>query len=426
VRKVFLLLLAGLSLTGLVGAWYVSHSGSDPDKAGKKQGVYVPDYAAANGIVEGVTPVVEIRSELVGTIASIRYRENEKVSQGSLLIELNNWPQKEQVAVAAAEVRVAEAELERIVNGERQEKRKVAADNEESAKIAVGLAEVKLKRTEEAHAKGVLGAEQLDEALFSLRRAKAEYEKARSERILVEAPAREDEVISAKARIRSANARLSLALAELARTRLLAPSNGTILQRFAEPGDMAGPASARPILVLADLSRLRVRAFVEELDVDRVRPGQRAVVTADGLPGQEFTGLVAQVLPRMGKRGIETDAPGEYKDIYHREVLIDLDEGQALPVSLRVRVRVDTRTPQTAHSVLPPAKPGTADPAKTPAKEESVRVWQDEWLPRLGWVMAPRWWVGDRLVPPAHWPSPGTTREITPVEAAPPQREKTP
>jgi hypothetical protein len=198
---------------------------------------------------------------------------------------------------------------------------------------------------------------------------------------------------------------------------------------------MAGPASANPILVLADLSRLRVRAFVEELDVARVGIGQSAVVTADGMPGQEFTGVVTQVLPRMGKRGVETDAPGEYKDIYHREVLIDLDEGQILPVSLRVRVRINSRmsdrTPRTppaavAPSTTTPPQPSGPTPAKSVTTEESVRAGTEQWIPLVGWVTVARWWVADRLLPPAPGAFGGPARPATPNGVAPPPREKRP
>ena len=106
---------------------------------------------------------------------------------------------------------------------------------------------------------------------------------------------------------------------------------------------MASPTSAQPVLIIADLSKRRVRAFVEELDVARVEAGQAATVTADGLPGRTFTGKVAVVLPRMGKRAPQSDAPNEMKDLYYREVLIDLDAGEELPTNLRVQVRIQAR-----------------------------------------------------------------------------------
>lgn len=401
-RKISLLLLMAASAAG-AGAWFVGRTGLEQENPRPKNtSVYVPNEIAANGIVEGQTPVIELRSELVGTIAAIHRRENEQVTKGCLLVELNNDTQKEQVAVAEAEVAVARAALVRLRNGEQPEKRKALADAELALKAMYEHAQAKLKRIQTVSDKGVGSADQLEDALYTLERVRAEYERAKSERALVEAPAREDEVLMAEARIRAAEARLALAKAELARTRLLAPSDGTVLQRFAEPGDMAGPASLHPILVLANLSRLRVRAFVEELDANRVQVGQPATITADGIPDKKFTGVVAQVLPRMGKRGIETNAPGEYRDIYHREVLIDLDPGQSLPVSLRVRVRIETRSTQPPATAAPSTSHPTGQGERSPKQMENnvaqpteIRWnslknvttihwgWLTEWLPDL-------------------------------------------
>jgi HlyD family secretion protein len=126
----------------------------------------------------------------------------------------------------------------------------------------------------------------------------------------------------------------------LAKTRLLAPSDGKVLQVFAEQGQLASPTSAQPVLIVADLSQRRVRTFVEELDVSRVEVGQSATVTADGLPGRSFAGKVAVVVPRMGKRAPQSDSPNEMKDLYYREVLIDLAAADELPTNLRVQVRI--------------------------------------------------------------------------------------
>ena len=143
----------------------------------------------------------------------------------------------------------------------------------------------------------------------------------------------------------AAEAKLRLDEADLAKTRLLAPFNGQILRIYAEPGELAGPATVQPVLLFADASRRRVRAFVEELDSARICAGQPAVVTADSFPGRKFLGKVALVAPRMGKRVLQNDEPGEYKDLYFREVVIDLDAGTELALNLRVQAHIQvTRT----------------------------------------------------------------------------------
>jgi multidrug resistance efflux pump len=176
-----------------------------------------------------------------------------------------------------------------------------------------------------------------------MRLAKADWETAKADLALALEGSRAEDIAAARGQVEVAQAKLHGAEAELAKTRLTSPTSGQVLQVFAEPGEVASPTSAQPVLIVGDLSRRRVRAFVEELDVARVGLGCRATVTADGLPGKTFAGRVALVLPRMGKRAPQSDAPNEMKDLYYREVLIDLDGGDELPTNLRVQVRIEAK-----------------------------------------------------------------------------------
>jgi multidrug resistance efflux pump len=304
--------------------------------------VSLTDYVAANGVVEGAQPEVAIRPEVQGTIMAINYRENAKVKKDDLLLELQNETQKQQAALSKAEVNIAQAILDRLINGERPERRKAVASIEKAKQALFDQAKADYERSKRLSA-GQVSKEQLDGDYFKMIRAQAEYESAKADRELVEAPAQVDEVNAAKGRVEAAQARLRLAEAELAKTRLLAPCDGSILQVYCEPGELAGPNSVQPVLILADLSKRRVRAFIEEFDASRVKQWQKTTITSDALLDKEMSGKVAMVVPRMGKRSPQTDSPGEYKDLYFREVLIDLDSADDLPPDLRVRVMIEAK-----------------------------------------------------------------------------------
>jgi HlyD family secretion protein len=339
--KTALAFVIGLAALASVGATLVLRGASEVGIARRPGGsVNATREVAANGVVEGSRPETALRPEVAGTIAAIWRRENYQVACGDVLVELHNQSQKAHVALAAAEVDEAKAQLERLLNGERAEKRRALAAKASACKATYEQAKAEYDRARPLSANRGVSQEQAEAAYFKMLRSEAEWKEAQAEHALAVAPARTDEVKAARAKIAAAQARLELAQAELAKTVLRAPCAGRILQVYAEPGEAAGPASSQPVLLLADLSKRRVRAFIEELDVSRVQSGQKAVVTADGLPGKEFTGTVASVLPRMGKRSPQTDTPGEYKDVYFREVLIDLKAADQLPTNLRVHVRI--------------------------------------------------------------------------------------
>jgi multidrug resistance efflux pump len=345
------LLILSVSVASVLGVGSQLYlNGGDRSAAadtGGKPVEAVPEQIAANGVVEGARPEAALRLEVTGLIAAIHVREDQEVARGALLVELANDTQKQKVAQAKAELTIAQADLERLRNGERPERRKAFAAAEEARRVISEQAEADWKRSQRLAGTTASSKEQFDNDRFKMRRARAELAEAVAEHALVEAPARKEDIAAAEGRVAAAEAKLRLAETDLAKTRLTARSAGRILQVHAEPGELATPASVQPLLTMADLSHRRVRAFIEELDAGRVHAGQRAIVTADGYPGQEYAGTVAVVIPRMGKRAPQTDQANEYKDMYFREVLIDLDSSADLPVNLRVQVRIDTSAHQS-------------------------------------------------------------------------------
>jgi multidrug resistance efflux pump len=338
-KTVIIAVVIGI-LAGVGGRFMLhgSAAGTKADTAAQGEPVAT---VAANGVVEGVRPESALRAETVGAIARICVHENDKVEAGQLLAELANGPQEANVALARAELGVAEQQLKKLEAGERPQTRSRAKAEVEAKAVAYDLARRDYERAQQSRM-GVSASDQ-DSARTRLNLAKADWEKAKADLAAIEEGTRPEDIDVGRRQVEAARAKLKVAQAELARTRVTAPYGGRVLQVLAEPGEAAGPTSARPIMILADLSKRRVRAFIEEFDVGRIRVGQPAVATADGLPGQEFPGHVAVVLDLMGKRGAPSDAPGEYKDVYFREVLIDLDGGQELPLNLRVQTRIQVK-----------------------------------------------------------------------------------
>ena len=299
------------------------------------------DLVSANGTVEGRRPEVALRPEVPGILKTLCVCEGDAVARGQVVAELSNEAQKAQVALARAELAVAREHLKKLEAGERAQVIARARAAEAAKAAACHLAQDNWDRARRSAQ--AMSASDVDDARTRLSLAQADWDMAKADLALAREGSRAEDVAAARGRVEVAEAKLHAADAELAKTRLTALAAGRVLQVFAEPGEMASPTSAQPVLILADLSHRRVRAFVEELDVDRVEVGCRATVTADGIPGKTFTGQVALVLPRMGKRAPQSDAPNEMKDMYYREVLIDLDGAQELPTNLRVQVRIEAR-----------------------------------------------------------------------------------
>jgi membrane fusion protein, multidrug efflux system len=77
---------------------------------------------------------------------------------------------------------------------------------------------------------------------------------------------------------------------------ITAPIPGVILEKRVERGDVVGAQSR--LFVLADISTLVVKVPISELDVGELRPGARAELMLDALPGRTLEGRVRRVFPR--------------------------------------------------------------------------------------------------------------------------------
>jgi multidrug resistance efflux pump len=357
--KKLLLIIAFTAALGGVGIPLLVFRGGERAPAPQaKRWNYLPGEVAANGVVEGAWPEVALRPELPGRIAVLHARENQEVRRGEVLVELHSETHGHEVALAAAELAHARADLDKLRNGERKERLDAAVAAENGKQVLFLQAKADLERGQSLLPLKSISAEQFDALRFRTLLAEAEWKQAAAELALLRAPPRPEDLAATEARVASAEARHQLALARQAKMRLLAPCDGRVLQVYAEPGETAGPDSPQPILVFADLSKRRVRAFIEELDIARVKVGQTARLTADALAGKEYSGAVAVVLPRMGKRAPRSDTPGEYRDLYYREVLIELTGAEELPNNLRVQVWITVGPPpEPASETSPSAEP---------------------------------------------------------------------
>lgn len=314
----------------------------------------------AGGIVEGAQQEVKLRFETPGRVEALSARVGDRVSKGDVLASLDTELWQSQLEVWKAKLAVAEAELERLVNGARPETRSVALTEVRRAEISVSRAQNKYSRAEKLYQKRAMSEETFSDRLADLNAANAELQFAKDRAAEISAPARVDDVRIAQASIAEARARVGEAQALLSRTQLVAPSDGLILHVRTEPGQIVGPNDAAPCLIMADVSEIRVRAFVEEFDALSVATGRRAYVTTDAKPGVKFYGRVVFCAPYMRPKWLFSNEPGERTDVKVSEVVIELENCEDLLVGLPVDVFIELKSASTGPSTLPSTEPLTS------------------------------------------------------------------
>ena len=305
-------------------------------------------YAA--GRVEGATSRIELRPPLSGRVTEVFVTEGQEVTAGQVLLSQDDRHFIHQVDLASAELAAARAELQRLLNGPTDHELGEAAAMYEAKVAELKHTQLTWDRIGQLHQASAIPAQQADDQRSHARRgSNPTWPRQRPDLDNLKTQPRADEVRLAETRVSAAQARLDWMQAELDRTQLKSPIAGQILRVDAKAGEMTGPNSPEAAIVMADLSRLTVRAYVEELDAPRIRVGMPATITADGVPGHEFPGRVVRVSPMMGPKSIRSDDPAERHDTKAREVWIDLTgPTEGLIFGLRVDVFFELEEPPLA------------------------------------------------------------------------------
>ena len=86
---------------------------------------------------------------------------------------------------------------------------------------------------------------------------------------------------------------LALARSQLGKTRVFVPLSGFVLERLVEPGEVV--AAGQPVAILANLSIVRLKVFVGEGDLGKVKLGAAVRIRVDAFPERYFTARVARI-----------------------------------------------------------------------------------------------------------------------------------
>jgi HlyD family secretion protein len=238
---------------------------------------------------------VDLAFNAAERITAMFVTEGDRVQTGQLLATLASERLAAKVAQAEAEVAAQRAVVARMEAGSRPEEINQARAELEFAEAQERDAERTLHRQQELARKKLASPQEVDDALAATESAAARVKAADAALVLALAGPRQEDITAAKATLRANEAQLALAQRELMDASLYAPSGGVIRNRILEPGDMASPQ--KPVYTLALVDPLWVRAYVDEPDLGKIRPGMTARITTDSFPGKIYPAWIGYISP---------------------------------------------------------------------------------------------------------------------------------
>lgn len=242
-----------------------------------------------SGNIEAHESLVSFKVQ--GRIAELPVEEGEQVAAGALLARLEDEDFRQHVRMDESNVAVRASNLALAKAGTRQQEIKAAQQAVVDAEANLDQRKLDDVRARQLFAKDEVAAQDRDEAATALKRAQATLEQARQRLNEAEEGTRKEEIAVEQANLVQASTSLGLSRINLDYTTLRAPSAGVITVRQAELGEVVSPGS--PIVTLADLDHIWLRAYVAETDLGRIHFGQDVAITTDTYPGKQYHGRIS-------------------------------------------------------------------------------------------------------------------------------------
>jgi HlyD family secretion protein len=292
--------------------------------------------AVAPGRVEPISGEIKIVAPIPDPIGEVSVKAGDKVSAGEPLVQLRDPEPYARMASAEAQIAMRKRAREDQAPSSRAADRRKVEDAVADGEQAVLDARAAFDRTALEKRAGRAPQSDLDKARSALSRAEGDLKQQKAELRNLEADPTTPLPTQAEGQLNVARAELWAAQAAIQKLTVRSPIAGTVLQVNAKPGEMAAPSSPQPLIVLGDVSALRVRAELDERDFGQIKIGQAVSVRPEAFRDRELAGTVSFIAPIVEPSRTGTRGQRNQTDIDVVEVLIDLADPGPLAVGMKV------------------------------------------------------------------------------------------
>ncbi len=276
-KRILLIAIVAAATAGLL--YYFVTRGNEEDGT----------FIKVSGNIEATE--VDIGFKVAGRIVSRFFEEGDWVDQGKVLAGLDDEDLRNRLEVARATLMSAQARLSKLLAGSRPEEIRQAEANLNQAKFDLNNKEAHYERTKPLFDRGVIPKETLDNAEAGFKMAKAAFQAATENYLLVKEGPRKEDIEDARAQVEQARASLKLTETQLSYTTLYSPISGVVLVKSGEIGEVVNPGTS--IVTLADIENIWLKAYIAETDLSKVKWGQEVIVTTDLRPKKEYRGRIS-------------------------------------------------------------------------------------------------------------------------------------
>ena len=303
---------------------------------------------SGSGIIEASTRNIAMGTHLPGIVSRVFVKVGDQVEPGDPILAVDDRKLRAELAIRHAAVTEAEAALNRLKESPRPEEVPIALARVKEAEAILEDFRLQLGVVERVTDRRAVSVEDINKRRFAVAIAEARLVRAQADLTLLKAGSWEPDIDVAKAALARSQAELQAAQVELERLTVRAPVAGEVLQVNIRPGEFAqSGVLSEPLLLLGSVDRLHVRVDIDENDAWRFNLKAPAVAYLRGHAEYKtdltFEYVERYVIPKRSLTGEST----ERVDTRVLQVIYSFPK-EKLPVyaGQQVDVYIEDRTPK--------------------------------------------------------------------------------
>jgi len=248
------------------------------------------------GSIEAHTEV-QVYPKITATIEEMRIDSGDSIKKGYVIAVLESEELQAQVAQAEAALEVVRAKWTQMEVGARPEELAQAKDLVAKARANLKDAESNYGRMKALYQQGTIARRQFEAAELAYTVAKAELNSAIQRLGMLREGATREEREALDAQVDQAKASLDLAQIRLSYARVTSPIDGTVSERFFDPGNLAAPT--RPLVRIVQMDTVKAIVYFPEGLIRYMEPGIGAQLTVTAYPDEVFSARIDKVSPTL-------------------------------------------------------------------------------------------------------------------------------
>ena len=238
-----------------------------------------------------------IGSAVDGRVIAFPFNEGDRVAEGQPLAQLLTDTITLEIVSAEAELELRRQALAELENGTRPEEIEQARARMDSAEARMKYLNSRRVRWERLYETNrAVSEEEREEAVASAIEAEQAYREAKAAYQLAVAGPRVEQIAQARAQVAMQQATVDRLKDQLTKHTIISRFDGYVTAEHTEVGQWVKQGD--PVVDVAALDEVEVLANVVEQHVPHVRVGGQVVVEVPALPGQNFAGVVTEVVPQ--------------------------------------------------------------------------------------------------------------------------------